>query len=117
MKFKLYWISADGGQTWTEQWLSEEDADNERKAGRLVINQLPRIAENTQYGGFVFNMVTNTYDMLFITEMSALLARNRAIGHALYRNETVGKEVYNINDVIVKERAVAEIFSPWSDME
>lgn len=37
MKFTLYKfrISADNGQTWTEQWLTENEATEERNAGRI----------------------------------------------------------------------------------
>lgn len=32
----LYDISADGGQTWTSQWLIENEAEEEKKNGWIV---------------------------------------------------------------------------------
>ena len=33
---KLYRISADGGHTWTVQWLTEQDVKAHKKLGYLV---------------------------------------------------------------------------------
>lgn len=43
VKLYKYKISADGGKTWTEQWLSETEAKKEQSAG-LIVQQLdPRL--------------------------------------------------------------------------
>lgn len=39
-----YRISADGGRTWTEQWLTEDEARDEIKSGRLCIRS--KLANN-----------------------------------------------------------------------
>lgn len=36
MKLLQYRISSDGGETWTLQWMTQSEAEKEKKAGKLV---------------------------------------------------------------------------------
>ena len=36
MRLLQYRISADGGETWTIQWMTQSEAEKEKKAGKLV---------------------------------------------------------------------------------
>ena len=67
-----------------------------------------------EYAGFVKNLQTGKYDILFKTEISELLAYNRAIEHANNENElSKPTEIYNLHDTIVKKRTVTQTFGQW----
>lgn len=36
MKLLQYRISSDGGETWTMQWMTQSEAEQEKKSGKIV---------------------------------------------------------------------------------
>lgn len=70
-------------------------------------------ANHNEYGGFVKNIQTGQYELLFCTEFSELLARNRAIENARAQNELTEKPFFDTTDVIVKTRTAVTIYSDW----
>lgn len=65
-----------------------------------------------EYGGFVLNTETNMYDLLFVTEFSILLAKNRAKEKAEEINK-YRKQVYDSNSILVKQRQVRMVIGDW----
>lgn len=65
-----------------------------------------------EYGGFVKNIKTGKYERLFTTQMSELLARNRAIEAASNANQNPDYQ-YDVNDTIVKKRIVKSEYGEW----
>ena len=62
------------------------------EGGELLIfhhRDVSEIRKVTIYGGYVRNLVTNEYERLFSTELSALLACNRALEAANYQNSAI----------------------------
>lgn len=62
------------------------------EGGELLIfphRDVSEIRKVTIYGGYVRNLVTNEYERLFSTELSALLACNRAREAANYQNSAI----------------------------
>lgn len=72
-------------QVTVEKVISLED-------GELLIflrKDVTEMKKVTIYGGYVRNLVTNKYERLFSTELSALLAHNRAREAANYQNSAI----------------------------
>lgn len=68
-------------------------------------------------GGFVKNLETGEYDLVFTTEIgSEILARNRAKEFATTRNELVGTKVYDAEDIVVKTRSQRIVYGPWVEV-
>ena len=67
----------------------------------------------TEYAGFVKNLDTNEYEMLFSTFISDVLAKNRAIETAKNRNRSSTCANYDTNDIIVKQRKAVSTWSEW----
>ena len=68
-----------------------------------------------EFGGFVWNRETKEYELVFKTEMSALLARNRAKESAEFQNQ--GGAAFDTQSIIVKKREVLVCPSPWEDID
>lgn len=68
-----------------------------------------------EFGGFVFNRETKEYELLFTTEMSALLAGNRAKESAEIQNQ--GGAAFDPQSIIVKRREVLVCSGPWEDLD
>lgn len=73
-----------------------------------------------EYAGFVKNVQTGRYDMLFCTEFSGLLAYGRAKEKARMNNEYNAEamhvaQLYDPDDIIIKERTVeyTETYHEW----
>lgn len=68
-------------------------------------------------GGFVKNLETGEYDLVFTTEIgSEMLARNRAKEFATTRNKLVGTKVYDAEDIVVKTRTQRIVYGPWVEV-
>ena len=68
----------------------------------------------TETGGFVKNLETGEYDLLFTSEIgSPMLVENRARETAYNRNKYHGTTIHDANDVVVKTRTVRVVFGPW----
>ncbi len=70
----------------------------------------------TQYAGFVKNKNTGEYEKLFTTEISPILAKNRAIERAKERAEYTDV-TYDTADVVVKKRPVTVTYGNWENLE
>lgn len=68
-----------------------------------------------EYGGFVFNDNTDEYELLFVTQFSELLAKNRALEKAIELNRM--GENYNEEDYFVKFRYVEVLTGEWEEFE
>lgn len=60
----------------------------------------------------MFNAGTEAYECLFITQLSPLLAENRARENAAALNQCQGR-CYNLGKIEVRTRTVTTSFSPW----
>lgn len=71
--------------------------------------------ELKEFGGFVKNMKSGSYELLFHTTISPLLAKNRAIEKARRLSEIYDTEgrAYDTNNVIVKERSIHLTYGEW----
>lgn len=68
----------------------------------------------TETGGFVKNLETGEYELLFWTEIgSERLVRNRAIETAKDRNKYGGRVIYDVDDVVIKTRGVRVVYDNW----
>ncbi|PWL41216.1 MAG: hypothetical protein DBY43_05710 [Clostridiaceae bacterium] len=75
---------------------------------------------DTLYGGFATDMESGKEDLLFATQFSALLARNRAKEHAENQNAHVEDGVlYDTDAIITRKRDVftLTVLGPWADAE
>ena len=71
----------------------------------------------TETGGFVKNLETGEYDLVFTTEIgSEMLVRNRAKEFATTRNKLVSTKVYDVEDIVVKTRSQRIVFGPWVEV-
>lgn len=81
-----------------------------------------------EYAGLVWNNRKQQSEILFHTECSALLARNRAIEKARERNEWAREDaakqakgeiddtpVYDLDRVSIKSREVVTSYGEWQD--
>ena len=68
------------------------------------------------YGGFVKNRDTGEYEKLFETEISPLLAKNRAIEAAKNANRDQNG-LYDPEDVQVMQSMVQTFSSDWEPMQ
>ena len=81
------------------------------------VKQKPKVKRQEELAGFVRNLKTGEYHQMFITQIgSPMLCRNRAMEKAAGYNEYIGKE-YDLNDIVVKRRAVEVINYPWEIVE
>lgn len=71
----------------------------------------------TEYGGFVQNLETAEWECLFVTEISALIAHNRALEKAIFRNESAGRAIYNMTNVWVRQRHCTKMVGEWTSPE
>ena len=79
--------------------------------------QKPKTRREEELAGFVRNIKTGEYQQMFITQIgSPMLCRNRAIEKAKGYNEYIGEE-YDLDDVVVKRRAIEVISYPWENVE
>ena len=69
--------------------------------------------EIVEHGGFVKNVKTGEYDLLFVTEIGHFLAKERAIEKASERNFNNKETIYDINDCLVRERKVGYVYGAW----
>lgn len=77
----------------------------------------PKVRREEELAGFVRNIKTGEYQQMFITQIgSPMLCRNRAVEKAKGYNEYIGEE-YDLNDVVVKRRAIEVISYPWENVE
>jgi len=67
----------------------------------------------TQYCGCVKNKRNRNYDFLFTTEISAPLARARAIEKAKENNDD---DCYDLDDVKVMQRTVTMTYGQWKEV-
>ena len=70
-----------------------------------------------EYGGFVLNTNTNEWECLFISEISAVLAYNRALEKANECNRLEGYSEYDISDVRVRQRRRVTKVGDWESVE
>lgn len=68
-------------------------------------------------GGFVKNLLTGQYELLFSSEFdSQQLVKKRAFDAATHKNTFLGKNVYDVNDIVVKTRSQHIVFGPWVEV-
>lgn len=65
--------------------------------------------ETIEYGGFVFNTDTHEWECLFVSEISAPVAHNRALEKAMYLNSFAGREKYRAHVQVWKRRRVTGV--------
>ncbi|MBQ8806536.1 MAG: hypothetical protein IJZ68_08785 [Bacteroidaceae bacterium] len=71
----------------------------------------------TELGGFVKNLETGEYDLLFTSEIgSEMLVRNRTGEAASNKNKFSGETIYDVNDIVVKSRTQRIVFGPWVEV-
>lgn len=71
--------------------------------------------ELKEFGGFVKNLKSGSYELLFHTTIGPLLAKNRAIETAMRLSmiyEAEGR-AYDTDNVIVKERSIHLTYGEW----
>lgn len=69
-----------------------------------------------EYGGFVLNTNTNEWECLFVSEISAVLARNRALEKANDCNRFEGYSKYDISDAWVRQRRRVTKVGDWESV-
>lgn len=71
--------------------------------------------ELKEFGGFVKNLKSGSYELLFRTTISPLLAKNRAIEIARRLSEMYETEgcAHDTDNVIVKERSIHLTYGEW----
>lgn len=67
----------------------------------------------TEYAGFVKNKRSGEYVQMFTTEIGVMLARGRAIEKATTVNEYTGRNDFDIDDCMVKQRKVTMKYGEW----
>ena len=73
--------------------------------------------DTAELGGFVRNITTGAYEMLFCSEIgSEKLVKNRAKEKADLRNCLGGKRIYDIEDIVVKRRQVVVTCTDWEQI-
>lgn len=79
----------------------------------------PVMTQSSQYGGFVRNLKTGEYDLLFVTEFSALLTWGRTLEKAKEKNRFSGHEIYDVEDIQIRKRScqTTTVLGEWEDVE
>ncbi len=72
--------------------------------------------KHTEYGGFARCEETGEEELLFVTEFSELLAKNRA-AEAVYTRNVFGDKHFDPESVRAKQRTVFVIKHDWHDMD
>lgn len=70
-----------------------------------------------EYGGFVLNTNTDEWECLFVSEISAVLAHNRALEKANECNRLEGYSKYDTSDIWVRQRRRATKVGDWESIE